>query len=303
MSDSGVEWEVVDKIPETPSSNTFVFSPCEKAEFSVGQFVTVGTTITRPSQDGGTEEDWAERAYSIASSPARDLVEICIKTEKPYGYVTPTLKKADGFAAYFNEQVRKGDRVKVRLEKRKDHFLYKVASGLEKDIAYWSGANGVESARGLIQWMEDRPDLGIRLLLFYSNPHLYLSETDRRINVIYYDWLIEKAKSIPNLKVVLTFTRDSQIPVSDHPHVIYRRGRFFTAEDGTPEKTLTKYRGTADGVFNPICGSSGFVTGVVAGPDGGLVRRKGMIQNLAEIEGVGTEKMDREQFYLDHAHG
>ena len=302
MSESNIiEWQVVDKITETPSTCTFVFSTGKKFDFSIGQFVTLGAYLKRPII-GGLEENWAERAYSLASSPTRNLVELSIKSEKPFGFVNPSLKKADGFAAYFTEQIKIGDKVKVRLEQKKDHFLYKIVTGLEKNIAYWSGANGAESVRGLIQFMEDKPEIDIKLVLFYSNPHWYTSETDRTINVIYYKWLIEKAKKIENLKVVFTFTRDNEIPSSDHPRVIFRKGRFFVDSNGTPEKTLTKYSEVVEGIFNPICGSSGFVNGVVQGTDGKLERRKGIVQSLTEIEGVKPEKIDKEQFYLDHAH-
>ena len=212
------------------------------------------------------------------------------------------LKKADGFAAYFVEQIKIGDKVKIRPEKKKDHFLSKIASGAEKNIAYWSGENGAESARSLIQLMEDKSELGIRLMLFYSNPHLYVSETDRTINIIYYNWLVEKAKKMENLSVIFALTRDSEIPSSDNPRVAFKKGRFFAGPEGEPEKTLTKYRGSTEGVFNPICGSSGFINGMVQGPDGSLQRRKGITQYLMEIEGIRPEKIDREQFYLDHAH-
>lgn len=302
MSESDAfEWQVVDMIKETPSTHTFVFSTGKKFDCAVGQFVTVGTYLKRPGPNG-LEDSWVERAYSIASSPTRNLVELTIKIEKPFGFVNPALKKADGFAAYFIEQIKIGDKVKIRPEKKKDHFLSKIASGAEKNIAYWSGENGAESARSLIQLMEDKPELGIRLMLFYSNPHLYVNETDRTINIIYYNWLVEKAKKMENLSVVFALTRDSEIPSSDNPRVAFKKGRFFVGPEGEPEKTLTKYHGSTDGVFNPICGSSGFINGMVQGPDGSLQRRKGIIQYLMEIESIRPEKIDREQFYLDHAH-
>lgn len=302
MSDADVfEWEIVDKITETPSATTFVFSTTEKMDFSVGQFVTVGSNLKRPTASGGIENEWVERAYSVASSPTRDTIDLTVKFEKPYGHISPTLKKPDGFAAYFNEQMGIGDRVKVRLHKKRDHFLYKIVSGVHKDIAYWSGANGAESARGLIQLMEDKPELGIKLLLFYSNPHLYVGDTDKTVNVIYYNWLLEKVKKMEHLKVVFTFTRDSEIPASDHPRVIFRKGRFFVDPDGNPERTLTKFVGTSHGIFNPICGSSGFINGVVRDTEGKLQKNKGVSQSLVEIEGVKPDMIDREQFYLDHA--
>jgi NAD(P)H-flavin reductase len=296
-----VEWQIASKVQETPTTYTYTFSTGKRSELAIGQFVTVGTYLKRPTVSGGVEESFVERAYSIASSPHRDSVELTIKSEKPYGYINPALKKADGFAAYFFEQAKIGDKVKVKFGLKKDHFLSKIVSGAEKDIAYWSGENGAESARSLVQYMQDRPDLGIKLVLFYSNPHLYF-DTGKTVNVIYYNWLIEMAKKIENFSVVFTFTRDAEIPVSDHPRVFFRKGRFFVGPDGGVEKTLSRYHENSKSVFNPICGSSGFIIGVTQGQDGKLVKGRGIMHNLMEVEGIPAEKIDKEQFYLDHAH-
>lgn len=296
------EWQVVDKVIETPDTYTYIFSPVSdshRIKFAVGQFVTIGAFLRRPTASGVYEESWVERAYSVASSPTRDLIELTIKAEKPYGYINPRTGKADGFAAYFCEQVKVGDKVKVKFNTKKEHFLAKIANGIEKDIAYWSGANGAESARCLIQFMDDTKDADMKLVLFYSNPHLYVSEENRTVNVIYYNWLMEMAKKMENLKVVFTFTRDKEVPVSDHPRIVFRRGRFFQDSNGNQERTLFKYHGNTVSAFNPICGSSGFITGIVQLPDGKMERRKGIMQNLVEIEGVKPEKIDKEQFYLD----
>jgi len=296
------EWQVVDRLVETPDTYTYIFSPTtasQKFQFAVGQFVTIGAFLKRHTASGALEESWVERAYSIASSPTRDLIELTIKAEKPYGYINPRTGKADGFAAYFFEQVKIGDKTKVKFNPKKDHFLAKVAAGIEKNIAYWSGANGAESARCLIQFMEDTRDPEMRLTLFYSNPHLYFSETDKTVNVIYYKWLMEMAKKMENLKIVFTFTRDKEVPSSDHPRIIFRTGRFFVDPSGAPEKTLSKYHGNINTAFNPICGSSRLINGTFQLPDGKIERGKGMMQYLMEIEGVKQEKIDKEQFYLD----
>ncbi|MDN5846222.1 MAG: hypothetical protein L0H53_08110 [Candidatus Nitrosocosmicus sp.] len=70
-----------------------------------------------------------------------------IKGEKPCGYINPSHGKADGFAEYFFEQLKKGDKVNVGLNPNKDRFLSRIAATMEKNIAYWSGVNGAESAR------------------------------------------------------------------------------------------------------------------------------------------------------------
>jgi hypothetical protein len=232
---------------------------------------------------------YLQRTYSIASSPNRDNIELTIKCEKPYGYIPPRASKADGFAAYFFEQIKIGDKIHTKLNPNKDHFLSRIAAGMEKNIAYWSGANGTESARCLIQYMGDTRDPEFNLTLFYSNPALYASsevQHNNTVNIIYYDWLINMAKKMENLKIVFTFTRQKELyVVSDHPRIVFRNGRFFSNSDGTEEKTLK-------------ISQSGFINGIVRGPDGKVYRGGGIMQNLMDIEGIRSEKIDKEQFYL-----
>ena len=106
-----------------------------------------------------------------------------------------------------------GDKVNVRFNPNKDHFLSRIEEGMEKNIAYWSGANGSESARSLIQYMEDTKDPELSLTLFYSNPALFTyneAEYNKTMNLIYYNWLIDMAKKMENVKVVFTFTGENE---------------------------------------------------------------------------------------------
>src|ERR671932_1542541 len=296
------EWQIINKFSETHDTYTYTFVPTSKSQeikFNIGQSVTITALLKRPSASGEFEENLVERTYSIASSPTRAKIDLTIKDEKPYGYISPSTGKADGFAAYFFEQYGIGHKLKVRLNSTKNHFLSKIAAGIEKNIAYWSGANGAEPARSLIQLMEDTkegPEL--TLTLFYSNPYLYADEGRKNVNVIYYKWLIEMAKKMENLKVVFTFTRDKELYTSDHDRVIFRKGRFFVGPNGEEERTLSIYHGNSESAFNPVCGSSGFINGVVKLPNGKIERRKGIIQDLMNIEGVKPEKIDKEQYYL-----
>ena len=298
-----LEWQIKEKIKETPDTYTYVFSPVSESDrisFNVGEFVTLRALLTRPTSSGGVEEAKVERAYSIASSPTRRDIELTIKDEKPYGYINPVLGKADGFAAYFFEQFKVGDKISVKYVKTRDPFLSKVASGIEKDIAYWSGSNGAECARCLVQFLEDRRDLDLRLVLFYSNPRLYSLQDKNSVGVIYYHWLLDMAKKLDNFKVVFTFTRDDETTLhSDHPRIHYRKGRFFKGEDGKVERTLLKFHGNVESAFNPICGSSGFINGIVKLKTGAIARGRGIMQDLLEVEQVKPEKIDKEQFYLD----
>ncbi|MDQ3838250.1 MAG: hypothetical protein M3297_03165 [Thermoproteota archaeon] len=187
--------------------------------------------------------------------------------------------------------------------------MSKVAAGIEKSVAYWSGSNGAEPVRGLLQFMEDTKNPDLYLTLFYSNPSFSGNEDKSFSNIIYYEWLVEMGKKIENFQVVFTFTREKEIPVtSDHPKIVYRTGRFFADPKSTglseservQEKTLSKYHGgDISDVFNPICGSSGFINGTVkSGTTSKIMKGRGIMQDLLEIEGVNAEKIDKEQYYL-----
>jgi len=296
------EWQIINKFSETSDTYTYSFVPTSRSheiKFNIGQSVTISAFLKRPSASDKLEESIVERTYSIASSPTRDKIDLTIKDEKPYGYINPSTGKADGFAAYFFEQYGIGHKLKVRLNSTKNHFLSKIAAGIETNIAYWSGANGAEPARSLIQLMEDTKEgQELSLTLFYSNPYLYADEGHKNVNVIYYKWLIDMTKKMQNFKVVFTFTRDKEQYISDHERVIFRQGRFFVAPNGKEERTLSLYHGNSESAFNPVCGSSGFINGVVKLPDGKIERRKGIVQDLMNVEGVKPEKIDKEQYYL-----
>jgi ferredoxin-NADP reductase len=313
-SQEGYEWQITEKVKETHDTYTYTLLPVsisQRFNFNIGQFVTLSVLLKRPNATGGFEESLVNRAYSIASSPTRDFIELTIKEEKPYGYINPATGKSDAFAAYFNQQVKLGDKIILKLNQAKEHFLWKVAAGNEKNVAYWSGANGAQSARSLIQFMEDKRDAEYNLVLFYSNTKLSTDNASKEINnaehqpvdslnVIYYNWLIDIARKLENLKVIFTFTREQEIPTESpkDTRIIYRKGRFFLNPDGSPERTLLKYGKKVETSFNPICGSSAFINGTVRLPNGKINRGKGILQNLLEIEGIRPEKTDKEQFYL-----
>jgi len=308
------EWQISTKVKETHDTYTYTLAPVSNSQrlsFEIGQFVTLSALLKRPTASGGVEENLVNRAYSIASSPTRDFIQLTIKEEKPYGYINPTTGKSDAFAAYFNKQMKIGDKIKLKLNPKRDHFLWRVAAGLERNVAFWSGSNGAQSARSMIQYMEDNNDPEFRLVLFYSNTRLSIDGSNAdlnqikhhpvdSLNVIYYNWLVDIAKKLENLKVIFTFTREQEVPTTspNDTSIISRKGRFFLNPDGSPERTLLKYCGKVQGLFNPICGSSSFINGTVRLPDGKINRGRGILQNLIELEGIKPEKTDKEQFYL-----
>ena len=137
-SNQDLDWQIVNRVKETPDTYTYSFSPVgisDKFLFEVGQFVTISALLRRPTESGAWDESIVKRAYSISSSPTRGLIDLTIKDEKPYGFINATTRKADGFSAYFFEQMKIGDKVKVRLNENKNHFLSRVAAGAEKNIS------------------------------------------------------------------------------------------------------------------------------------------------------------------------
>jgi len=59
-SDDTAEWQVTNRVQETPHTYTYAFSMDKKAEFAAGQFVTVGAVLKRPTESVGIEECFVE---------------------------------------------------------------------------------------------------------------------------------------------------------------------------------------------------------------------------------------------------
>ncbi len=69
------QWQIVERVKETPDAFTYVFSPVTASQrfpFTVGQFVTISALLKRPTATGNLDESIVQRTYSIASSPKRD---------------------------------------------------------------------------------------------------------------------------------------------------------------------------------------------------------------------------------------
>ena len=79
-TDDGVyEYQIISKTEETPDTNTYSLSPISASHrfsFNVGHYVTLSVPLKRPTSSGKYEEATVERAYSIASSPKRDHIEL-----------------------------------------------------------------------------------------------------------------------------------------------------------------------------------------------------------------------------------
>src|SRR4051794_8985068 len=80
------EWQIIDRVAETSDTYTYSFHPTaasQRFSFNIGQSVTINAFLKRPTTSGSLEVSLVQRAYSIASSPTRDRIDLTIKDEKP----------------------------------------------------------------------------------------------------------------------------------------------------------------------------------------------------------------------------
>ena len=145
--------------------------------------------------------------------------------------------------------------------------------------------------------MEDTKDPSINITLFYSNPSLYADEQKKGLKVIYYNWLMSMAKKWRTLSYLSFTEMESFILARSSERIFYRKGRFLQRQS-EKEMTLSKYHGNSNTSFNPVCGRRRFYQRCVKLPDGRIERRKGIIQDLMDIERVTPDKIDKEQYYL-----
>ena len=53
------QWQIINRIKETPDTFTYVFSPVsasQRCPFTVGQFVTISALLKRPTATGNLDE-------------------------------------------------------------------------------------------------------------------------------------------------------------------------------------------------------------------------------------------------------
>lgn len=166
---------------ETPTPDTRILrlKPVEAAEGTMprpkpGQFVFIHILDK-------AGKSVARKPYSIASSPDSPYMEFCIKMV--HGAVTGRL-----------EGMKIGDA--LGIEGPLGNFFYDG----EKKAAFVAGGVGVAPFIGMLRYIAERKMDG-RFVLFYS--------TKTRDSVLYMDELAELARKNPNIKVVMTLTRET----------------------------------------------------------------------------------------------
>jgi ferredoxin-NADP reductase len=182
------EASVMRVIVQTPRVKSFFLRPPNWHGFIAGQHVDVRLTAPDGYQ--------AQRSYSIASAPEDTEVELAIERLEE-GEVSP----------FFHEVVQQGDTVEVRGPIG-GHFTWGPADG--GPVLLVGGGSGVVP---LVSMLRHRARVApeVPAVLVYSSRAMD--------EVIFREELIARAENEPNLRLILTLTRE---PATD---VRFRSGR------------------------------------------------------------------------------
>lgn len=170
-----MNYKIISISEPAPETKIFRMVPQEGAmlKFAPGQFVFLHILENNKSI--------AKRPYSIASSPDAPHMEFCIKIR--HGVCTGKLDK-----------MKAGEVVGV--EGPFGAFKYED----QKEAGFVAGGVGVAPFIGMLRYIADKKLRG-RFILFYS--------TRTKNDVLYADELTELSTRNPDIKVVITLTRET----------------------------------------------------------------------------------------------
>ena len=137
-----MKYRVQKVIKETPSTVTLVLAG-PKVDFLPGQFMMV--TCSPKGQP-------VKRAFSLAASPLRNQLELCIKA-------TP-----DGFVSPYLCNVKEG----AELELAGPYGRFTFVEGVSNHVIFIGAGSGIAPLRSMMQYIENKK-LDINVDLFYSN--------------------------------------------------------------------------------------------------------------------------------------
>ena len=168
--------KIVETKKETRDSITISLKGKEKINFIPGQFVMVKVL---------NEEKSPKRAYSISSSPMREVLQITIK-ETPDGYVSKLLN-----------QSKVGD--ELLIEGPFGHMLFD--SEKMKSVVLIGAGSGIAPLKSISQFVLDKK-LNTNITFCYSNR----TEAD----IISHSELHDFEKQIKNFNLILAITREKK---------------------------------------------------------------------------------------------
>ena len=176
MSELNGWMEITHIIQETPDTKTIRVKLAELLDFIPGQFVMLGLNL-----DVAGEKKLVKRAYSIASSPAKDYLELTFNIY-PQGQLSPHL---------YN--LKKGDT--VYIEGPYGKFTFKENQTME--AVFLAAGAGLTPLMSMIRHVVDKK-LKMKWTLLYS--------AKKPENIIYKKELEEIEKS-KKAKISITITR------------------------------------------------------------------------------------------------
>jgi glycine betaine catabolism B len=205
-------------IKETKDTSTLRLKLENPFEWEPGQFIMVSADINGEK---------VRRAYSIASSPTRDLLDITIRQTD-----TPTMSK------YLNER-KGGDELDVKGPYGKFIWTEKVSPNL---VCLGAGS-GITPFRAFLQYIIDKK-LDNKIVLLYSCGY--------GDNVIFKDELEKLVKQVKNCNYGLYITRDP-MGISN-----VKLGRIN-------KKALEAHVKDLPDANYYLCGTPGFVSSLIEG--------------------------------------
>ncbi|MBS3128687.1 hypothetical protein J4410_06075 [Candidatus Woesearchaeota archaeon] len=201
----------------------FKYTTDERMDFKAGQFVMVHDI--QVEKDG--EKKKVNRAYSIASSPGKDFIDLVIKEEHP-GLTS----------SYWVNKVKKDQEFEIKGPYGK--FMY--TEDVKGDVVLLGAGSGIAPLRGIAQFITEKK-LPVKVFLVFSN------KTSR--DIICKSEFLDMEENNDNFEVHFTVTREPED--SDWEG---RRGRI-------DYEFLEDSIGFLENKVFYVCGSKEFGTGVI----------------------------------------
>ncbi|MFH2020354.1 MAG: FAD-binding oxidoreductase [archaeon] len=167
--------KLIDRKEEAKGIDIFTFEPSQKLSFLPGQFVLLHATI---------EGKEIKRAYSIASSPLDEYLELII--EKVSGGLMTT---------YLFDTLQIGENLIISSPQG----VFKYDETVGDEIVMITGGTGIAPMRSIIRYCTEKK-LDTKLLLIYS------SRSKER--VLFQDELNQLEKKNNNFSIRITYTRE-----------------------------------------------------------------------------------------------
>lgn len=207
-----MKYTVSKVIRETPDTVSILFDG-EKLNYLPGQFIMINYP---------TKDTFVKRAYSIASSPTQDHLQICVK-ETPNGFISKEFQTV---------------KVGTEFEITGPFGRFVFDEKKHTDIVLMGAGSGIVPYLSILQYISDKK-LNVKATLFTSQK--------TRKDCIYNKEFLALATQYQNIFYNSCITREENLDASIHKGRITKEYLFETLEN-LDEKTFF------------LCGPKAFVT-------------------------------------------